>query len=98
MKMRSRMRMNMMAMLRWLDHCLAGGEIPERLRPVSAEPRRDDLIFWLLFDQAKSSIHYNNRKKNENENVKENEYCGDDSLSKSFLAHPIPLAHYAHHL
>ena len=45
---------------------------------ISAEPRRDDLIFWLLFDQAKSSIHYNKRK--QNENVKENEYCGDASL------------------
>ena len=26
------------------------------------------MIFWLLFDQAKSSINYNKRKQNENEN------------------------------
>jgi hypothetical protein len=38
------------------------------------------LIFWLLFDQAKSSINYNKRKKNEIENVKENEYDCEVSL------------------
>ena len=42
--------------------------------------RRDDLIFWLLFDQAKSSINYNKRKKNQNQNGNENEYGSDASL------------------
>ncbi len=32
------------------------------------------MIFWLLFDQAKSSVNYNKRKQNENENGNENEY------------------------
>ena len=43
-------------------------------REIFPERLRCDLIFWLLFDQAKSSIHYNKRKQNENENGKENEY------------------------
>ena len=58
-----RMGMNRIAMHRWLDNCVAGGENPERLRPVSAEPRRDDLIFWLLFDQAKSRLKIQQKKK-----------------------------------
>ena len=43
---------------------------------------RNDLIFWLLFDQAKSSnsIPLKSGKKNENENVKENEYDEDAAL------------------
>jgi len=46
---------------------------------------RNDLIFWLLFDQAKSSnrIQQKSGKKNENENVKENEY--DDAALLSCL-------------
>jgi hypothetical protein len=36
------------------------------------------MIFWLLFDQAKSSTNYNKRKKNENGN--ENEYDCEVSL------------------
>jgi uncharacterized protein (DUF927 family) len=66
MRMRMGRRMNIVTMLGY--------------RLGSAEARRDDLIFWLLFDQARSRIHYNNRKKNENENVKENEYKSDASL------------------
>jgi hypothetical protein len=43
-------------------------------REIFPERLRCDLIFWLLFDQAKSSINYNKRKQNENGNEKENEY------------------------
>jgi hypothetical protein len=57
---------------------------------VSAEPRRDEngVVFWLLNDflaTFRSSncckiIQLKIGKKNENENVKENEYDGDASL------------------
>ena len=111
MRIRMRMRMNMVAMPRWLDHFVAGGEIRRtaevRIRKISIgqqhaksaciserseafspccpreifpERLRCDLIFWLLFDQAKSSINYNKRKKNQNQNVNENEYGSDASL------------------
>ena len=56
--------------------------VQEKFFPNGFVPmRRDDLIFWLLFDQAKSSIHYNKRKQNENENGNENEYGSDASLA-----------------
>ena len=49
-------------------------------REIFPERLRCDLIFWLLFDQAKSSINYNKRKKNEN--GQENEYGRDADLKR----------------
>ncbi len=59
------------------------GGVSEASLSAQARPGwfvRDDLIFWLLFDQAKSSINYNKRKKNEN--GQENEYGRDDDLKR----------------
>jgi hypothetical protein len=62
------------------------GKCPNGFVPIAKLRYRDDLIFWLLFDQAKccKRIQQKSGEKNENGNVneKENEYGRDDDLKR----------------
>jgi hypothetical protein len=58
------MRMNTVAMHRWLGHSVAGGENSRTASSrIAMLGYHDDLIFWLLFDQAKSSNSIQQKEK-----------------------------------